>query len=73
MIGKCHHSIVRVKEKIVQSKLCVDQMEDVRVDALDYALSTMADALAVIEWEARIDAEFVLGGSPCLRRSRSLI
>ncbi len=72
MIGKCRHSIVRVKEDIVQSKICLDQME-VRVDALDYALSTMADALAVIEWEARIDAEFVLGGSPCLRRSRSLI
>ena len=48
--------------------LCLDQMEDIGLDTKAFA-SAMADTLALLHWEARIDAadiEFVLGGAPCL-------
>ena len=43
-------------------------MEDLELDSSYYALR-MADVLAIMHWEAQIDAadvEFVLGGPPCL-------
>lgn len=72
-LGKRRHSTVRVKDEVDyfglrDFKLCLDQMEDLGLDTLDYALP-MADALAIMHWKARIDAadvEFVLGGAPCL-------
>ena len=48
--------------------LCLDQMEDVGLDTMAFA-SAMAETLALLHWEAKIDAadiEFVLGGGPCL-------
>ena len=48
--------------------LCLDQMEDIGLDTKALA-SAMADTLAILHWEVRIDAadiEFVLGGAPCL-------
>lgn len=48
--------------------LCLDQMEAIGLDTKAFA-SAMADTLAILHWEARIDAadiEFVLGGAPCL-------
>ena len=48
--------------------LCLDQMEDIGLDTMAFA-SAMAETLALLHWEANIDAadiEFVLGGAPCL-------
>ena len=48
--------------------LCLDQMEEIGLDTKAFA-SAMAETLAILHWEARIDAadtEFVLGGAPCL-------
>ncbi|KAB8271165.1 hypothetical protein BDV30DRAFT_228370 [Aspergillus minisclerotigenes] len=47
-------------------KLHVDQVEELQLDADEYAAS-MADALAIMHWHTRIDAmdiEFVLGSTP---------
>ncbi|RAK82036.1 zinc finger protein [Aspergillus fijiensis CBS 313.89] len=47
-------------------KLHVDQIQELELDADAYA-SSMADALAILHWHARIDAmdvEFVLGSTP---------
>ncbi|MCJ1475007.1 hypothetical protein MMC13_003667 [Lambiella insularis] len=46
--------------------LHIDQMEELGLDVTAFT-DTMADALAVLHWEAKIDAEdveFVLGGRP---------
>ena len=48
--------------------LCLDQMEGIGLDTKAIS-SAMGDTLAILHWEARIDAadiEFVLGGGPCL-------
>lgn len=48
--------------------LCLDQMEQIGLNTKAFA-SAIADTLAILHWEARIDAadtEFVLGGAPCL-------
>lgn len=48
--------------------LCLDQMQDLGLDTAPYAIA-FAEALAMMHWEAKIDAadvEFVLGGPPCL-------
>ena len=74
-LGRRRRSTIRVKEKVEyfslrNFKLCLDQMEDLELDCSYYALQ-MADALAIMHWEAQIDAadvEFVLGGPPCLAR-----
>lgn len=74
-LGRRRHSTIRVKEKVEyfslrNFKLCLDQMEDLELDCSYYALQ-MADVLAIMHWEAQIDAadvEFVLGGPPCLAR-----
>ena len=74
-LGRRRHSTIRVKEKVEyfslrNFKLCLDQMEDLELDSSYYALQ-MADVLAIMHWEAQIDAadvEFVLGGPPCLAR-----
>ena len=74
-LGRRRHSTIRVKEKVEyfslrNFKLCLDQMEDLALDSSYYALQ-MADVLAIMHWEAQIDAadvEFVLGGPPCLAR-----
>ncbi|MCJ1460362.1 hypothetical protein MMC28_010742 [Mycoblastus sanguinarius] len=49
-------------------QLCLDQMQGLGLDTETFAFA-MAEALAVMHWEAKIDAadvEFVLGGAPCL-------
>ena len=48
--------------------LCLDQMHELGLDTASYAIA-MAEALAVMHWNAKIDAadvEFVLGGPPSL-------
>lgn len=71
-LGRRRHSTIRVKNKVDFSlwyfKLCLDQTEDLRLDTLYHALE-MADALAIMHWEARIDAadiRLVFGGAHCL-------
>ena len=59
-LGRRRRSTVRVKKTVDyfglrNSELCLDRMEDLGVDTLNYALP-MADALAVMHWETRIDA-----------------
>lgn len=51
---------------LVNFNLHVDQMEELQLETEAYAMD-MADALAVLHWIAKIDAddvEFVLGGAP---------
>ncbi|MCJ1389130.1 hypothetical protein MMC18_001984 [Xylographa bjoerkii] len=61
----------RLKPTLVSLRnynLCLDQMEQVGLDTIAFA-TTMARALALMHWEAHIDAddvEFVLGSSPTM-------
>ena len=73
-LGKRRDHITRVRPGtkiyfgIRNFPLCLDQMEDIGLDTMAFA-SAMADTLAILHWEAKIDAadvEFVLGGAPCL-------
>ena len=73
-LGKRHDHITRLRPGdktyfgIRNFPLCLDQMEDIGLDTMAFA-SAMADTLALLHWEAKIDAadiEFVLGGAPCL-------
>jgi hypothetical protein len=50
----------------------VDQLEEIGVEAEEIALQ-MADALAIMHWKARIDAddiEFVLGSAATLPKAQ---
>lgn len=54
--------------------LCLDQMQNLQLD-VEYYARRMAEALAIMHWEARIDAadvEFVLGSAPCVPHIGSL-
>ena len=74
-LDRRRNSTIRVKEKVEyfslrNFKLCLDQMEDLELDSSYYAFQ-MADVLAIMHWEAQVDAadvEFVLGEPPCLTR-----
>ena len=74
-LGHRRDSTVRVKEKVYvfglrNFNLCLDQMEDLGLNIAEYAVA-MADALAIMHWQAQIDAhgvQFVLGGAPCFAK-----
>ena len=75
-LGKRRDQTTRVRPRrffgLRNFPLCLDQVQDVGLDTRNYALA-MAGALAVMHWEAKIDAadvEFVLGGPPCLTHVR---
>lgn len=76
-LGKHRDTGVRCEERIKDFdlgnfELCLDQILGLGVDPVNYVLS-MADALAVMHWQARIDAagvKFVLGGASCLAQER---
>ena len=71
-LGKRHDQTTRLQPRrlfgLWNFPLYLDQMQALGLDTTQYAF-VMAEALAVMHWEAKIDAadvEFVLGGRPCL-------
>lgn len=71
-LGKRRDLVPRIRPRrffgLRNFPLCLDQMQDLGLETHQYAMA-MAEALAMMHWEARIDAadvEFVLGGPPSL-------
>lgn len=71
-LGKRRDLVPRIRPRqffgLQNFPLCLDQMQDLGLETQQYAI-VMAEALAMMHWEARIDAadvEFVLGGPPSL-------
>ncbi len=71
-LGKRRDHVLRLRPRrffgLRNFPLCLDQMQDLGLETHRYAMA-MAEALAMMHWEARIDAadvEFILGGPPSL-------
>lgn len=71
-LGKRRDHTTRLKPRdlfgLRNFPLCLDQMQVLGLDTTRYAVA-MAEALAIMHWETKIDAadvELVLGGAPCL-------